>query len=93
MQSSMWGLSMRVGLIGHSVGISAPISGAKHMTRKPHVNVGTIGHIDYGKQTFVTLAVKAYYKGSYRPSSYFEQLALQSSGKGGKKARKRIRGW
>ncbi len=78
-------------IAGRPKGNSATVSQSKPVKR--YVNVGTIGHIDHGKQNLVTLATNAYYRGSYRPPSYYQQLAFQSNGKGGKKARKKLRGW
>src|SRR2546421_9209520 len=65
-----------------------PISKAKFERTKPHVNVGTIGHVDHGKTTLTAALTKvAADKGLATYVTYY-QVAMASESQGRRDATK-----
>src|SRR3989338_8737894 len=58
----------------------------KFVRSKPHVNVGTIGHIDHGKTTLTAVITKLMEKKGMSKAKSYEEVAHASAMSGGKRA-------
>jgi elongation factor Tu len=47
---------------------------AKETNRKPHLNIGTIGHVDHGKTTLTAAITKVLSDAGYCQAKSFDQI-------------------
>ena len=51
---------------------------AKFERNKPHVNIGTIGHVDHGKTTLTAAITKTLYEKKEKEESLYQLLTLNT---------------